>query len=329
MTKSKTNLMNTEQQPISYAVVIGGANIDICGLAQQTLKVGDSNPGSIITSAGGVGRNIADNLARLGGRVQFIGAMGDDKWGEQLQQACVDANVGTEHCVIIPKATTSTYLSIHAPQGEMYIALNDMALIEHINPTTLSQRNAVISGASVIIIDTNLSEQALEYIFGTYSNIPIMVDPVSSFKAAKLLPYLERIHTLKPNQAEAEVLSDISIKSDADLPRVAKVLHDRGVKHLLISMGSAGVFISSEQEQKRLTLLTNKITNVTGAGDALMAGLAHGYLNAWHWKKSVHFALAAAHLTLKSEDTVSKTMSEPVIQQLMNEHSPREITLCK
>ncbi|WP_117232444.1 PfkB family carbohydrate kinase [Vibrio maerlii] len=320
--------------PEQYAVVIGGANMDLCGRSASELVLGDSNPGTLTSSAGGVGRNIADNLGRLGSKVQFIGAIGDDKWGEQLQQACRSANVGVDHCVVVTGATTSSYLSIHGPDGEMQIALNDMGLIDQLNAETLSDRDGVINCSSAVILDANLSESALDYLFSIHKDKAILVDPVSSVKASKLIPYLDRIHTLKPNKIEAELLSGMKITTNDDLPVVAESLHNKGIKNLLISLGSEGAFSSSvkqvisveesnsEKEQRFIPPSATQINNVTGAGDALMAGLAHGHMSAWSWQQSVDFALAAACLALKADKTINTTMSEHSVQRLLEENSP-------
>lgn len=307
--------------PERYAVVIGGANMDLCGLARNELVFGDSNPGVLTSSAGGVGRNIADNLGRLGSKVQFVGALGDDKWGEQLKQACHLANVGVDHCLTVTGATTSSYLSIHGPDGEMHIALNDMGLIEQLNSETLAARDGVLSRCGALILDANLSESALDYLFSVHSDKPIFVDPVSSVKARKLEPYLDRIHTLKPNKIEAELLSGIQIESLEQLPDVAQALHQKGVKRLLISLGSQGAFSSTETEQRFISPSATQVNNVTGAGDALMAGLAHGFMSDWSWSQSVDFALAAACLALKSDKTINTTMSEHAVQRQLEESS--------
>ncbi|GAK87897.1 pseudouridine kinase [Vibrio ponticus] len=299
--------------PERYAVVIGGANMDLCGRSNDELVLGDSNPGSLTSSAGGVGRNIADNLGRLGSQVQFIGAIGDDKWGEQLKQACQLANVGVDHCVTVTGATTSSYLSIHGPDGEMQIALNDMALIEQLNSETLAARDGVLSRCGALVLDANLSESALDYLFSVHSDKPIFVDPVSSVKAHKLLPYLGRIHTLKPNKIEAELLSGIKIDSLEQLPEVANALHDKGVKQLLISLGSQGAFSSTATEQRFIPASATQVNNVTGAGDALMAGLM---------ATKRRLCLAAACLALKAEKTINATMSEHAVQRLLEESSP-------
>ncbi|QIZ78565.1 PfkB family carbohydrate kinase [Ferrimonas lipolytica] len=310
-----------------YAAVIGGANMDLCGRADGELISADSNPGQLRSSAGGVGRNIADNLARLGSSVQFIGAIGDDSWGEQLKQCCREAGVEVEHCLCVSGATSSSYLSIHDASGELQLALNDMALLEQLNAEQLAQREGVLNRASVLVIDANLSASALEYLFHCHSDKPIFVDPVSSVKAVKLKPYLRHIHTLKPNKLEAELLSGLTINDRDDLPKVAMALHQQGITRLLISLGHEGAFASDEQGQRFIPASATCVNNVTGAGDALMAGLVHGHLSQWDWAHCVDFALGAARLALAAANTINSTMSElSVLRQL--ELSQQEETSC-
>ncbi|WP_375750380.1 PfkB family carbohydrate kinase [Vibrio sp. HN007] len=299
--------------PERYALVVGGANMDLCGKADALLIDGDSNPGRLTSSAGGVGRNIAENLSRLGSSVQFIGAMGDDQWGAQLKQACIDAGVGVDHCLTLSGVTSSSYLSIHDSNGEMKLALNDMELINSLNAEQLGKRDSIISRASALVLDANLSEEALDYLFNIYGDMPVFVDPVSTIKAAKLLPYLNRIHTLKPNKLEAELLAEHKIESDEDLPIIANRIHEKGVKRVLISLGSKGAYSSDGVTQKFILPGKTQVNNVTGAGDALMAGLAHGFMQQWSWADSVDFSLAAAKLALVADKTINLSMSEQAV----------------
>ncbi|MDG3088428.1 PfkB family carbohydrate kinase [Vibrio hannami] len=307
--KGKGYILSPEQ----YALVIGGANMDLCGKADKPLIDGDSNPGKLTSSAGGVGRNIAENQSRLGSTVQFIGAIGDDQWGVQLKQACVNAGVGVDHCLTVSGATTSSYLSIHDSNGEMKLALNDMELINSLTPEKLERKEGVISRASMLVLDANLSEEALDYLFSVYGDKPIFVDPVSTIKAQKLLPYLDRIHTLKPNLAEAELLTGHKIESEEDLPDVARQIHEKGVKNVLISLGSKGAYSSDGVTQEFIPPGETQVNNVTGAGDALMAGLAHGFMRQWNWENSVNFSLAAAKLALVADKTINLSMSEQAV----------------
>jgi pseudouridine kinase len=305
--------------PQRYVAVVGGANMDLCGRSLADLVMGDSNPGELTSGPGGVARNIADNLGRLGNQVQFIGAVGSDLWGEQLLSSCRHANVGVDHCLVVPGKESSTYLSIHAPTGELQLALNDMALIETLDARQLAQRRGVLSRSSAIVLDANLSESALEYIFHTYSDKPIFVDPVSSVKAGKIAPYLKQIHTLKPNITEAELLSGLHFEQMEQLPEIAGILHEQGIKRLLISLGKQGAYASIEGQGSFIPVAKTQVNNVTGAGDALMAGLVHGFLYDWEWERSVEFALAAARLALKSGSTINSTMSEKAVNHLLEE----------
>ncbi|MGR5295922.1 PfkB family carbohydrate kinase [Vibrio mediterranei] len=305
--------------PERFSAVIGGANMDLCGRSSSDLVMGDSNPGVLTSGAGGVARNIADNLSRLGSKVQFIGAIGDDLWGEQLLDSCRNAGVGVDHCLTVPGKATSTYLSIHDQSGELQLALNDMALIDELNVEQLSKRAAVFNRSSAIVLDANLSESALDYLFHAHADKAIFVDPVSSVKAGKIKPYLEYVHTLKPNLSEAELLADCKVEHPDQLPDVANKLHAMGVKRLLISLGKEGAYSSVEGQGEFIPASKTLVNNVTGAGDALMAGLAHGYLQSWDWQQSVEFALGAARLALQSSSTINSIMSEKAVSRLIEE----------
>ncbi|MGF1748935.1 PfkB family carbohydrate kinase [Vibrio cionasavignyae] len=305
--------------PERYVAVVGGANMDLCGRSTADLIMGDSNPGALTSSAGGVARNIADNLSRLGSKVEFIGVVGDDLWGEQLKDACRQASIGIEHVLTVAGKPTSTYLSIHDPAGELQLALNDMSLIDVLSGELLAKRANILNCASAIVLDANLSESALDYLFYAHADKPIFVDPVSSVKATKLTPYLHHIHTLKPNLSEAELLADYTLSHVDNLPELAKRLHDKGIKQLLISLGRQGAFSSCEGVGQFIPAQDVEVNNVTGAGDALMAGVTHGFISGWDWTQSVNFALGAARLALQSNSTINTIMSERAVTRLIEE----------
>ncbi|MFA0439250.1 kinase [Vibrio sp. 10N.286.49.C2] len=305
--------------PDRYAAVVGGANMDLCGRSNAELVIGDSNPGALTSSAGGVARNIADNMSRLGSHVQFIGAIGDDSWGEQLKVSCRDAGMGIDHLLTVTGKATSTYLSIHDPSGELQLALNDMSLIDELTGAQMAKRANVLNFSSAIVLDANLSDSALDYIFHAHSDKAIFVDPVSTVKANKIAPYLNHIHTLKPNLAEAELLADYSLPSLDFLPELANKLHHQGVKRLLISLGQQGAFASCEDHSMLISAVEAEVINVTGAGDALMGGIAHGFIQGWDWPQSIDFALGAARLALQSSSTINSIMSEKAVTRLIKE----------
>ena len=80
-----------------YVVGIGAANLDVHGRSINSIKLRDSNPGRLNMSAGGVTRNILENMSRMGMDVQLISAMGTDVFGERIMESCAAAGIGTTH----------------------------------------------------------------------------------------------------------------------------------------------------------------------------------------------------------------------------------------
>ena len=124
----------------SYIAVVGAVNVDISGTPDTTYMPGDSNPGNVRLTLGGVGRNIAENLCRLGHKVIMITALGEDANAAQVKQGCREVGIDLSHSLVVPQGRTSTYLCLNDEQGEIVGAVSDMAIYEALTPTFLSSR---------------------------------------------------------------------------------------------------------------------------------------------------------------------------------------------
>ncbi|KAE9837854.1 pseudouridine kinase, partial [Escherichia coli] len=111
-----------------YIVIIGSANIDVAGYSHHPLNYADSNPGKIKFTPGGVGRNIAHNLALLGKNAWLLSAVGGDFYGQSLLAQTNQSGVYVDKCLIVPGENTSSYLSLLDNTGEMLVAINDMSI---------------------------------------------------------------------------------------------------------------------------------------------------------------------------------------------------------
>ncbi|WP_293765249.1 PfkB family carbohydrate kinase [uncultured Aquitalea sp.] len=310
-----------------HVVVLGGANMDIRGATRQALRFGDSNPGAVSCSPGGVGRNIAENLARLGEDCRLISCVGDDIHGRSLLDITQRAGVDVRPCLVLPDAATSTYLSIHGPDGDMAIAINDMAILERLGPAQLAEQRELVRHAALIVADANLSADALAWLFAEAGDTPVFVDTVSAFKAQRLRPWLGKIHTLKPNRIEATQLSGLPLESAADIPAVMHWFHAQGVQQLVLSMADEGIHFSTAAGVRgRLPAPLVDIVNATGAGDALMAGLAHGWLADMPLADAVRFAQGCAALTLQYAGTTCPTLSGSAVQHFLTATSSSQET---
>ncbi|MEO3991062.1 pseudouridine kinase [Pseudocitrobacter cyperus] len=294
----------------NYIVTIGSANMDVAGYSHGQLNYADSNPGKIKFTPGGVGRNIAHNIALLGKSSWLLTAVGDDFYGQSLLMQTASAGVQVDKCLTVPDGSTSSYLSLLDNTGEMLVAINDMAISESITPGFLAQHAEFIRRASVVVVDCNLSAMALAWVMENCGDIPVFVDPVSAWKCSKIRDWLGRIHTLKPNRIEAETLSGIALVSRDDVVPVAAWFHQQGLKRLVLSMGGDGVYFSDiNGEQGWSAPLKTQVMNVTGAGDAMMAGLAVCWGDALSLQESVRFAQGCASMALSSEYTNNPELS--------------------
>lgn len=306
-----------------HGLVIGAANIDLCGRANDALKLQESNPGELDISVGGVGRNIADNLARLGADSRLLSIVGDDHWGRQIIDATAQAGVDVDLCITQERARSSTYVSLLNSDGEMKLALSDMSIIEQLDEDVLSRYAESIKASHVLVLDSNLSESALALCF-SYGHSAVFVDPVSSIKAVKLKPFLASINTLKPNHFEAEILSGVTISSQTDVVSAANALHDKGVENVFISSGQLGGYWSVQfgalaDHFPVPVYRNNLVVNVTGAGDALMAALTHCHLQRWDWRTTGRFAMAASAVAVSTETTINEQLNESLVLQVMEQ----------
>lgn len=301
----------------SYVVVVGGVNVDIGGKSFAPLVAEDSNPGTVHVSLGGVGRNIAHNLSLMGTDVRMLTAFGDDVNGQRVAASCSELGIDLSHALRIVGGTTSTYLYLTDEKGEMALAVSDMEICKKITPAYLASNLNLLQNAQVIIADANIPLESLIYL-AENCTVPLFCDPVSTTKAEKLRPILSKIHTLKPNKLEAELLSGVKIETKADVERAAEKLLELGVHRLFISLGAEGVYAAMGAERLWLPKLSGEMVNTTGCGDAFMGAIGWAYLEGMDLKETALAGLAAGAIAMESAETINPAMSATAIRNRMN-----------
>ena len=301
----------------SYAVVVGGVNVDIGGKSFAPLVAADSNPGQVSISLGGVGRNIAHNLALLGTDVRMLTAYGDDAHGQQVAASCSSLGIDLSHALKVPGGTTSTYLYLTDERGEMALAVSDMEICKKITPAYLAENLSLLQNAQVVVADANIPAESLHYL-AENCTAPLFIDPVSTVKAEKLRPILHKIHTLKPNRLEAELLSGVKIESLEDVKKAAQQLMRLGVHRMFISLGGDGVLAAMDGEMLQLPNIPGNMVNTTGCGDAFMSALVWAYLEGTDLETTARAGLAAGSIAMESQQTINPNMSALALIERMN-----------
>ncbi len=291
-----------------YAVVVGGVNMDVGGRSYEGLIPRDSNPGRVRMSLGGVGRNIAHNMALMGVEVHLLTAFGDDVSAQKVAASCGELNIDISHALQVPGGATSTYLYIAGPSGDMELAVADMEIYDHVTPAFLASRAALLNSAQLVVVDTNIPAPSIQWL-AENCTVPLFADPVSTTKAEKLRPVLGQLHTLKPNRLEAELLSGVAITDVDSAGRAAEALLETGLRRVFISMGGDGVLAADHSGKLHVPCIPGEMVNTTGCGDAFMAAIAWAYLEGTDLEGTARAGLAASSIAMESGETINPAMS--------------------
>ena len=302
-----------------YVCVIGGLNIDLQGSSQEPLIFNDSNPGEIEMSAGGVGRNIAENMARISVQSTILSYVGKDALGEFVINKTKMANVDTSLLIEHSTLPTSQYLSVLDDNNDMLVSISDMRIIDEMTIQDIVNWNDALEQSSAIVIDTNIPVKVIEYVVDNFSHIPLFLDPVSFAKTSKILHIIGKFHTVKPNKLEAELISGISIKDNESMLNAAQNIFNKGCKQIFITLGKEGVFYFDGKDYGHYLHQGVNIKSANGAGDAFTAGVVYGFLNLTSIEETAQFASAAAVIALQSKNTISDRLSEHNIKLLLKD----------
>jgi len=299
-----------------HVLVVGACGVDLKGIPYAPLQPKTSNPGIIQRSFGGVGRNIAENLARLGMTVVLLSVVGDDPAAESLLNHAQATGISTAFVKRLAGQRTGSYLALADPEGDLALAISDYEIVQLLDKDYLKEQARLFSGARMIVLDLNLTESALECVFELAGSVPIFVDPTSNAKALKLRPYLRQVWGMAPNAAEAAALSTIEINNSDEALLAARYFVQEGMQVVVITLGAQGaVFADASGNSGYVPALPLKIVEATGAGDSLSAGVVFGLLNGLATADALGLGMAAAALTLQSSASVYPDLQPKALVQ--------------
>ena len=293
-------------------LVIGAAALDIKVYARElAIEPELSNPALIELGFGGVARNIAENLARLGADVSLITAVGDDETGTQLLQQLREVGINTGAAIVSNEHSTGTFVGIYQLDKRLRVAFDNMQVIRLITPGYLNRWRRLFRDADVICVDANLSARALETLFHLAHEYeaPVCVDATTPLLAPRLHPFLPEMAVLTASRAEAETLLGTHFYEDNDVLQGARRLAQLGVGLAIITQGAEGLSYATSDESGRLPAFNVEVVDPVGAGDALTAAVAYGLAEELPPAEIVRLGLAAAAQTIICKETVCPTIS--------------------
>ncbi|MGL6247656.1 MAG: carbohydrate kinase family protein [Culicoidibacterales bacterium] len=308
-----------------YVVVIGATLVDVIGTPKKRLMIHDSNPGTIRTVFGGVSRNIACNLQRLGVNVVFITIVGNDTDGRGSVEDAKKIGINMDCTIFRQDIATAKFMCMNQEDRDLYIGIADTKIVETMSVADLKPFEEIIRGASACVVNTDNPREILEYLIAEHEHVPLFVDTISAQKAARVKDLIHTFYAIKPNDIEAEAFLDLPIEDAKDYVIAVDSFIEHGVKRVFLSLGSKGLYYADETKHGHVYPIPVKIKNTLGAGDSVMAAMVYSYLHDMAIEESAHFATATAAMTIQSKGSTNETLTAKKVRALMQTITNRPV----
>ncbi len=312
-------------KPEGRVVVVGGANMDFKCQSSAPMVLGTSNPGHVALAVGGVACNIARNLAKLGVPVALMSVVGQDEFGARILREARAAGIDVSPTLLSTRPT-GTYAALLDADGELAAAVSAMDATDDLGVAHIAAREATFRQAALVVADCNLGADALDRLAAicAAARVPLAVDAVSTPKVTRLRRLLRAhrpIHLLALNRDEVAALSGKPAGSQHTLRAAIDTLHRAGVAHIVVSLGAAGVHASSATPARATAVapFPLRAVDVTGAGDAALAGTVFGLLQGHDLAEAARWGQAAAALTIGVAEMVNPALSPAALRAMLDQ----------
>lgn len=292
-------------------VCLGGASVDRKYHLFSAAREATSNPARVTRSFGGVARNVAENLARMGARAVLLSRVGEDEGGSALLDDAARAGVDTAPVLRDRDAVTSEYAAVLDPQGDLVIAAADASAVEDLPIRYLEQQWMRVRDAQWLFFDCNISAAAIAWCIAQAqrSSLKIAVDAVSDAKAARLPADLTGVDLLVLNRSEAAAY----LGEYLDPQAAVRALRARNATRVILTLGPEGIVAADAGGIELIPALPAQCVDATGAGDALVAAVLYGLAGGGSFSESARTGLLAAALTIESSQSVRSDLSPSLL----------------
>lgn len=290
-------------------VCMGGATVDRKYYAAKEVVLGTSNPVEGSRSFGGVARNVAENLARLGTPTSLITILGEDESGRAILRHMRDLAVDMSQTIVTPDKPTAEYAALLGPDSDLVLGIADMDILDLFTAAHVDRAWPHLASTSWLFADCNLPAETLAAIIARKhgARFRLAVDAVSALKVLRLPQDLAGIDILFLNLDEAKALLEPAAISSPE--RAARSLQARGVGDVVLTLGPKGFLVATADSVARKPCVPARAVDVTGAGDGMIAGTLHRVLAGEPLLAAAAIGSLLAALTIESRATVHPELS--------------------
>lgn len=290
-------------------VCFGAAHVDIRARALDPIVDGTSNPVKTSRARGGVAGNVAAWLARLGNDVALVSRLGHDLAGDTVLGELIEFGVECSGVSRSRGAPTASYTAALEPSGDLRLGLADTAIYDEITPAIVDRALERIGLAEIWFLDANLPKAVIRHL-ATHApgSTLLAADTVSVAKAPRLRVAHPRLDLLVTNASEVEAVLGPSLEPDP-----AASLSAIGLDHVIIGRAQEGARVVDREGARDHASLASRLVDVTGAGDALAAGVLHGILTERPMAEAIRMGLAAAAVAVESDTPLPATINHAAL----------------
>lgn len=302
---------------LGRVICAGGCVVDRkLKLTGQALA-GTSNPARAVTSFGGVARNVAENLARLGTQVELVSRVGDDDSGRALTTHLASLGVDVRGVSVALSGETAQYVAILDAGGNLVLGVAAMDVLDGLAPADLDASwPTSLETNSWVFADCNLPIDTLAHAVrrGRIEGTPLAVDAVSTPKVGRLPRDLTGVGVLFCNLAEAQALAvHHGWPVTGNALDLVQLLHEHGAARVVLSRGGDGLVIADDEGTRLVPATAASVFDVTGAGDSLIAGTLSLLVTGSSLDDAVLAGTLVAALTVESHHSVRPDLSAELV----------------
>lgn len=268
-------------------------------------------------NAGGKGANQAVAAARLGGRVSLIAHLGNDLFGRQAVEQFQSEKINTDFISYDPDLPSGVALINVDAHGENCIAVAPGAN-GNLRPALLSAFFSSVSPPAWVLVQLEIPIPTVEFIITQCisRNIPVIVNPAP----ANLLhdDVWQHVQVITPNETEAELLTGISITDDHAARKAARMLHDKGIKNVVLTLGKRGAYWSADYGDGFVAAPEVTAVDTTAAGDCFSGALAVALAESASLDNAVKFACAAASISVTRMGAQAAMPSRKEVNEMLH-----------
>ena len=272
-------------------LIIGSINIDLVINTDILPKLGETIHGrNFMTAYGGKGANQAVAVAKLYGKADMIGAVGNDEFGKLLKSNLEANAVNTEGVKI--SETNSGVAVITVCGGDNHIIL-DGGANDTVSPAWIDANTELIKNADIVIFQLEIPMETIIYAAKKAKEYgcKVLLNPAPAAKLPEeLLSYTDIII---PNEHEAAIITGYENEEDA-----LKALYDDGKRNIIITLGSKGCIYNDGKEIKSQTSFKVKAIDSTAAGDSFIGGYCSVLCEGKTMEEAIRFATAVSAITV-------------------------------